>query len=151
MMKLLGKVQLIKGQYIGAEIEASRLFLSKAASALEEIAGVHAGNWSRNQEIRDGDKYHMTVVNPIEFSKFKQNGESVDIPKNNSIEIDVIGFGTTSDGKSTTVYAVCRSHDASIIRKHNGLGKYNFHITIGFETKDVFSVPKDESTIFLVV
>jgi hypothetical protein len=54
------------------------------------------------------------------------------------------GIGTATKNTNTTYFIVCNSDKLDAIRKRFNLPEHDFHITLGFNLKDVFGVRKNE-------
>src|SRR5574343_197259 len=108
----------------------------------------------RNQQTRDHNHHHITVINPIDYNNLaKKHGMSNFI---NSIEpifkyqiddIKLLGIGTAEKGGNRTYFIVVDSEKVKIIRDKYELPIQDFHITIGFKWKDVFGVKKDKTSL----
>jgi hypothetical protein len=56
----------------------------------------------------------------------------------------MIGVGQATKETNTAYFIVCESEKLDAIRTRFGLPKHDFHITIGFNPKDVHGVPKNK-------
>lgn len=116
---------------------------------LKVILGDSYDEYRQNQINRDGDTFHITVINTMEFnSLFKQDANVVNEFSKDFLtdfdDIQYMGIGTASSRGNTTYYIVCRSEKLNIYRSKYNLAPYDFHITLGFKWKDVFGVRKNE-------
>ena len=103
------------------------------------------------QQKRDKGNYHLTVMNVPEFNKilsdFNNNPDEIE---KNILNIDIKdlilkGIGKASDNKDNIAYfIVCESKKLDYIREKYGLDNKDFHITLGFNKKDVHGVSKKE-------
>ena len=59
-------------------------------------------------------------------------------------EINLMGLGTAERNGNRTYFVVVKSDDLQELRKVYGLPEMDFHITLGFNCKDVFGVRKNE-------
>jgi hypothetical protein len=59
-------------------------------------------------------------------------------------DLEMLGVGTASGKGNTTYFIVCKSDSLEAVRTRFNLPKHDFHITLGFNDKDVFGVPKNE-------
>jgi hypothetical protein len=56
----------------------------------------------------------------------------------------MLGIGKAEAKGNTAYFVVCQSEKLDAIRTRFELPKHDFHITLGFNQKDVFGVPKNE-------
>lgn len=91
-----------------------------------------------NRKKRDGEKYHMTFLNVGEYNKAKK--PTID----SIIEIELLGVGKATDDTSVAYYIVCNCLEGQKIRESLELSEKDFHITLGFDPRDVHGVPKKE-------
>lgn len=135
--------------YIGVDIPIAIIesFLIK----LESILGSEFDTYSDNRKNRDGDHYHITVINVRDFNMLSKKMGMKDFI--NSLElifkytiddIEMLGIGKSSNDENTTYYVVCNSFKLDAIRDRYNLPKHDFHITLGFDKKDVFGVRKNQ-------
>lgn len=103
------------------------------------------------QQKRDSGKWHMTVINVMDYNKLsKQMGIDKFVSSLDSVfkyEIDdlkMLGIGTAEKNGNRAYFIVCRSEKLDALRKRYGLSEHDFHVTLGFFSKDVFGVPKNE-------
>jgi hypothetical protein len=82
------------------------------------------------------------VYNPETFDKFINSLEP--IFKYEIDDLEMLGIGTASKGDNTTYFIVCNSDKLDAVRTRCELPKFDFHVTLGFNLKDVFSVRKNE-------
>jgi hypothetical protein len=107
--------------------------------------------FTKNQQIRDHGQHHITVINVMDFNRLsKEMGFDKLV---NSIEpvfhyeiddLEMLGVGKAIKEPNTTYFIVCNSDKLDAIRTRFDLPKQDFHITIGFNPKDVFGVRKNE-------
>jgi len=107
--------------------------------------------YTKNQQLRDGGHNHITVINVMDFNKLaKEMGFDKFV---NSLEpifhyeiddLEMIGVGQATKETNTAYFIVCESEKLDAIRTRFGLPKHDFHITIGFNPKDVHGVPKNK-------
>lgn len=110
-----------------------------------------------NQILRDKGMFHVTVINAAEYSNLKKNYpekiETINEQIGNTIELFFHGIGHAEGSVkknneiNTTFFAVLESVNLNIFREKLKLKKHDFHITIGFDKKDVHGVKKDRSTV----
>jgi hypothetical protein len=101
--------------------------------------------YSSNRKVRDGEHYHMTFMNVCEYRR----AELPIIKEPLSIELLGLGKATadTNVGESTAYFVVCKCQRGQELRKQYNLSEKDFHITVGFNPKDVFNVSKKEVII----
>jgi len=109
------------------------------------------GVYTENQQKRDSGKYHMTIINVMEYnnlSKSGQMGEFVNSLDNILLQpiddIKLMGLGSASKNENTSYFVVTKSEKLDHIRGMYGLPSHDFHITLGFKWKDVHGVRKNE-------
>ncbi len=137
--------------YLGIRIDNLEVlpFLDKLRSLL--------GNedydlYTQKQQTRDHGVYHMTVINVMDYNRLAK-GMGVDnfvkaIQPIFDYEIDdleMLGVGKAEAKGNTAYFVVCQSDKLEAIRTRFELPKHDFHITLGFNAKDVFGVPKNET------
>jgi hypothetical protein len=108
-------------------------------------------NFTNNQQTRDKGSYHLTVINVMDYNKLsKELGMDKFVSSLDSIfkyEVDdlkLMGVGTAERNTNRAYFIVCQSDKLDAIRDRYGLGEHDFHITLGFNHKDVFGVRKNE-------
>ena len=108
-------------------------------------------NFTNNQQTRDKGYYHLTVINVMDYNKLsKELGMDKFVSSLDAIfkyEIDdlkLMGVGTAERNTNRAYFIVCQSDKLDAIRNRYGLGEHDFHITLGFNHKDVFGIRKNE-------
>jgi len=118
---------------------------------LEYILGDKYETYVQHKQNRDNGKYHITVVNVMDYNllskdvgmdKFVNSLESVF--KYPIDDLKFMGIGTAEKKGNRAYFVVCRSEKLDQIRKIYNLLDHDFHITLGFFSKDVFGVRKNE-------
>jgi hypothetical protein len=106
--------------------------------------------FTQNQKMRDHGHYHITVINVMDCNRLsKEMGmanfvKSVELAFEYPIEdLELLGLGTASKNDNTAYFIVCSSDSLDAVRTRFNLPKQDFHVTLGFNTKDVFGVPKN--------
>jgi hypothetical protein len=137
--------------YLGIRIDSLEVlpFLDKLRSLL--------GNedydlYTQNQQARDHGVYHMTVINVMDYNRLAK-GMGVDnfvkalqpIFDYEIDDLEMLGVGKAEAKGNTAYFVVCQSDKLEAIRTRFELPKHDFHITLGFNAKDVFGVPKNET------
>lgn len=117
---------------------------------LKEILGDEFDTYTENQKKRDHDSYHITVINVADYNKIaKEVGVDKFVNSLESIlnyeidDLEMLGVGTATKGENTTYFIVCNSDKLDAVRNRYELGNQDFHTTLGFDSKDVFGVPKN--------
>ncbi len=141
---------ILGNNYLGINIPngSIQLFLNELK---EEIGEDDYEVFTENQQKRDHDDYHITVMNVAEYNKLS-NEMGMDVftsslEKVLKYEIDdlkLMGIGTATRNENRTYFIVSNSEKLDVIRNRFELPKQDFHITIGFKHKDVFGVRKNE-------
>ncbi len=118
---------------------------------LKDILGEEYDIYTQNQQARDNGHYHITVINVMDCNRLsKEMGmanfvKSVELVLDYPIEdLEMLGVGTASAKGNTTYFIVCQSDSLDAVRTRFNLPKHDFHVTLGFNAKDVFGVPKNE-------
>jgi hypothetical protein len=118
---------------------------------LKEILGEEDFEiFTQNQKMRDHGHYHITVINVMDCNRLsKEMGmsnfvKSVELAFEYPVEdLEMLGVGEASKNDNTAYFIVCSSDSLDAIRTRFNLTKQDFHVTLGFNTKDVFGVPKN--------
>ncbi len=102
-----------------------------------------------NQQKRDANNYHITVVSAMELdSLFKKYGsgfhEKTNAILSFDIDLQMLGIGEAKSYDKEAYFIVTKSHTLSEIRKTLQFPDKDFHITLGFNPKDVFDKPKNQ-------
>ena len=134
--------------YIGVNIYPEMIY-----TYLENLKGILSDEYQiyvDNQKNRDHGKYHITVINVMEYNKLsKERGpdklvNSLEKYFESEFDITLIGLGTASKYENQAYFVVVSSPALQSVRKMYGLPEKDFHITIGFKWKDVFGVRKNQ-------
>ncbi len=125
-----------------------RFFLSKLRYILKDKFVTFVSN-QQSRDLRDGlsHTHHLTVVNAMDFQK---NSSKLGKFMSHSIDdLKMIDIGMAKDDKkgNKSFFIVCESHTLDKIRSSIGLNKIDFHITLGFDKKDVFGKSKGRNSI----
>jgi hypothetical protein len=136
--------------YLGIKIDNLEVlpFLDKLRSILgKEEYDLYTGN----QQARDHGVYHMTVINAMDYNRLaKSMGVDNFVKALQPIfdyeidDLEMFGVGKAESKGNTTYFVVCQSDKLEAIRTRFELPKHDFHITLGFDKKDVFGVPKNK-------
>lgn len=107
--------------------------------------------YTKNQQKRDNNSYHITVINVMEFNslmsqlgidKLTQYLEL--IFKYPIDDLKMLGLGQAEKSGNKSYFVVCESEKLNAVRQRFNLPEHDFHITIGFKHKDVFGVRKNK-------
>lgn len=138
----------IGNNYLGLDIPIT--IIQPYLNELRDILGEDDyTKFTENQIKRDGGHYHITVINVIDFNKLSNNIDkfvnSLDpILKYPIDDLKLLGVGRAQKNENTAFFIVCDSAKLEAIRTRFELGEQDFHITLGFNFKDVFGVSKKE-------
>jgi hypothetical protein len=136
--------------YLGIKIDKLEVlpFLDKLRSVLGKE---DYDLYTQNQQTRDHGVYHMTVINVMDYGRLtKAMGMDKFVAAIQPIfeyeidDLEMLGVGKAEAKGNTTYFVVCQSDKLEAIRTRFELPKHDFHITLGFNQKDVFGVPKNE-------
>jgi hypothetical protein len=112
----------------------------------EHLGDSDCVRYTANQQLRDRGEHHITVVSPAELEQLIESGMAVSAT-NQSMQYRLVGLGRTQLGGDTTYYVVCESEGLQQFRASLGLGRKDFHVTLGFKEADVHEAVKDASTL----
>lgn len=136
--------------YLGLKIDKLEVlpFLDKLRSVLGKE---DYDLYTQNQQTRDHGVYHMTVINVMDYGRLtKAMGMDKFVAALQPIfeyeidDLEMLGVGKAEAKGNTAYFVVCQSDKLEAIRTRFELPKHDFHITLGFNQKDVFGVPKNE-------
>jgi len=139
----------IGNNYVGINIPED--VVQPHIEKLKEILGEEDFEiFTQNQKTRDHGHYHITVINVMDYNRLsKEMGitnfvQSLELIFKYEIEdLELLGVGTASKNANTAYFIVCQSDSLDAIRTRFNLTKQDFHITLGFNAKDVFGVSKN--------
>ena len=107
--------------------------------------------YTGNQEARDRGEHHITVINAMDYGRLtKSMGMDKFVEALQPVleyEIDdlqMLGLGKAEAKGNTAYFVVCDSDKLDAVRTRFELPKQDFHVTLGFDKKDVFGVPKNQ-------
>lgn len=136
--------------YLGIDIpyEIVEPYLTR----LEEVIGEENYQiFTKNQQTRDSGKHHMTVINVMDYNRLSKDMgvdkfiNSLELVFDYEIDdLEMLGIGTATKDTNTAYFIVCKSDKLDAIRTRYELPKHDFHVTLGFDAKDVFGVPKNK-------
>lgn len=119
-------------------IEINEKTITKYLEALEDLVGGERFNELRHwKKSRDGEGFHITVINPREYRK--------NIPlEESTFEIALTGIGSVNE---SVYFIVAECPELDKFRERQNLSPWDYHITLGFIRQDIHGVPKDDSTL----
>jgi len=139
----------VGNNYIGVNIYVD--FVQSYLERLKNIIGDEYDVYIKNQQNRDHGHYHITVINVMEYNKLSKDlGMDKFI---NSLEpafdfefddLQFLGIGSAEKAGNKSYFIVVRSEKLQEVRNKYGLPEQDFHVTLGFNWKDVFGVRKNE-------
>lgn len=106
-----------------------------------------------NQQRRDKKEdysHHATIINVMEFNKLAEKyGSSLQQRLDAVFSLDISdlkfkGIGKAEKNSNEAYFVILESPTLDEIRTSFGLEPKDFHITIGFDKKDVFGVRKNQ-------
>ena len=142
----------IGNNYVGIEIPKEDILTH--LEKLKELLGDEFEIYTQNQQNRDHNSYHMTVINVMDCNRLSKEMGMANFVKSVELafefpidDIEMLGVGKASKNENTAYFVVCQSDSLDAVRTRFNLPKHDFHITLGFNAKDVFGVPKNEILI----
>ena len=139
----------IGNNYVGINIPEA--VVEPHLEKLKEILGEEDFEiFTQNQKNRDHGRYHITVINVMDCNRLSKEMGMVNFVKSVELafeypveDLELLGLGTASKNDNTAYFIVCSSDSLDAVRTRFNLNKQDFHTTLGFNTKDVFGVPKN--------
>jgi hypothetical protein len=139
----------IGNNYLGIKIPVE--FLYKYLNELKDLLSEEEYNtFTENQQKRNEGEYHITVINVADYNRIcKEVGvdkfvSSLDVIFKYAIDdLKFMGLGTASRNENKAYFIVCESSKLGAVRKRYELSEIDFHVTLGFNFKDVFGVRKN--------
>lgn len=143
----------IGNNYVGVNVPTA--VVEPHLERLKEILGEEDYQiFTQNQKNRDHGHYHITVINVMDCNRLSKEMGMVNFVKSVELafqypieDLEMLGVGTASKNGNTTYFIVCQSDSLDAVRTRFNLPKHDFHVTLGFNAKDVFGVPKNEVII----
>ena len=140
----------IGNNYLGLDIPIT--IIQPYLNELRDILGEDDyTKFTENQIKRDGGHYHITVINVDDYNRLSKHMgvdkfvNSLDpILKYPIDDLKLLGVGRAQKNENTAFFIVCDSAKLEAIRNRFELEKHDFHITLGFNWKDVFGIRKNE-------
>ena len=141
---------ILGNNYLGLDIPVS--VVQPYLNELRDILGEDDyTKFTENQIKRDGGHYHITVINVADYNRLSKHMgvdkfvNSLDpILKYPIDDLKLLGVGRAQKNENTAFFIVCDSAKLEAIRNRFELEKHDFHITLGFNWKDVFGIRKNE-------
>ena len=136
--------------YLAIKIDSLELhpFMDQLRSLLEKE---DFDLYTSNQETRDKGEHHITVINVMDYGRLtKTMGmdkfvEALQpVLKYEIDDLQMLGVGKAEARGNTAYFVVCDSDKIDAVRTRFELPKQDFHVTLGFDKKDVFGVPKNK-------
>lgn len=145
----------IGSKYIGIkfnkeEIEDLIYLWSSEFDMNKEKDKVFFFNLIKNRLKRDGDEYHITIINVREMSLIK-NIDKKELSKIIINDIKFRGIGKALKDLNTAYFIVLDSEMILNLRLEYGLPPSDLHITLGFDKKDVHGVHKGIESIIKLI
>jgi hypothetical protein len=104
-----------------------------------------------NQQNRDHQTFHITLVNVIQYQKLIKEGKQEELLSiiNQKFDLFNYGIGTSIDNKKDAQawFAVLENAYLDSFRNKLGLDKQHYHITLAFKNSDVFIHSKNRNSI----
>ncbi len=136
------------GSYLGIHINREKIipFLKQMKKYLGNSS---FEKYSNNQNNRDNNAYHITLVNPFEYLTLSdyQKVEFVGM----CVSYSLVGLGRVRKKEEEAYFIVVYSADLSSFRIKLNLASKDFHITTGFKKDDVHDIGKDHSSIVEII
>jgi hypothetical protein len=139
---------IIGNNYLGINIPTG--IIDPYLTELQEIESKYE-EFTSLQRQRDHDKYHITVINVMDYNKlYKEIGSEFPKELESKIlkypidDLKFMGIGSAEKNGNRAYFVVCKSEKLDAVRKRFNLPECDFHITLGFLHKDVFGVRKNE-------
>ena len=145
-------------KYVGGEVSAADLGVY--LTQLEYMLGDDFSVFRENQAIRDHYTFHLTLVNPYEFQTLTKP-----VHYGDTFSVTLLGLGkavkehkdikkekveaekTQVNEIVSTYFVVAQSSEAQYFRQKLLLKPKDFHVTLGFNPKDVYGVRKNTETL----
>ncbi|OBP16825.1 hypothetical protein A5320_05495 [Rheinheimera sp. SA_1] len=134
----------IGGRYPGISIPEEDV--AEYLRLIEQLVGHQEYHkLTENQIRRDGGEYHVTLLTPQEYGR--SSYEDVEKYIGKEISLNYLGLGKVKKGRDEVYFVVIESPQGDLIRENLGFTERDFHITLGFTSRDIFGVRKDVSTL----
>lgn len=105
------------------------------------------GDIQHASEMQDRGEFHITVLSPHELARVKSSrpdlwDDGVELPLTGAQGVRYRGLGRAAKGGKVAYFVIVEWPAAQRFREALGLSPYQFHVTVGFVTGDVFGVDK---------
>lgn len=130
-------------RFVGLEIPQRALYPDLIV--MRKILGERAHAYEDAFKSRYKGHYHLTLLNSEEYRLLDFNRVQAILGRAASVEL--VGLGRHFSPLGDTFYTVCRSQDLELVRRELTDVRHDFHVTLGFDGKDVHGVRKDLSTL----
>ena len=142
---LLSEIEVIKNKdgdmYIGCIFKQSDIYFW--INQFKSSCKAHA-EYENKRHSRDGEKFHLTIINPDELSHI--NVDNVTPFLNKRIWIRLVDIGLCKHNNNESYYLICTCDIINDIRRILLLDSKDPHITLGFNNLDIHGVSKDKTT-----
>jgi hypothetical protein len=128
--------------YMG--IKFSSYEVESLANQLNEYLGEEYELYKTNRNNRDGDKYHITFLSVPEYQPIREDAIKL---LGQKVNLEVVGIGKAEGKGNITYFAIVNSTDLDTMFSKFYDTKKDYHITLGFNQKDVFGVSKGLDTL----
>jgi hypothetical protein len=137
--------------YIGAAI--APVDVAIYLTQLKNILGEQKFQQFRaNQIARDQHGFHVTLINPFEYKKLIKNNKKVTLGESISITLQGLGkvaitssravSGSLKQDNAQSYFVIISSPDGDKFRQHYALKAKDFHVTLGFNPHDIYTLSK---------
>ncbi len=99
-----------------------------------------------NREERDGKIHHITIVPPQEYKTL--DADAIGSIEGKPVALALTGLGEVKRNDAQCCFVTVFSPHAALLRTRVGLGRQDFHVTLGFHPHDIHDHPKDPTTWF---
>jgi hypothetical protein len=127
--------------YLG--IKVYQYEISEFSDMLQAYLGDEYELFANNRISRDGINYHITVLNVMEFQPIKDKAIGL---VDTEVYLNLMGIGKGEGKGNTTYFVIVESEELDYLYNSLYDKKKDFHITLGFDKKDVFGVSKGLDT-----
>lgn len=148
---ITGSIKIIQdsvGQdYVAAEIEEKDINIYN-----QFLNNFIPNNYFNNKKNRDNGKYHITIINSMSYGKLKKNNheilnEFLEKVLNKNFDFYTYGIGKAEKNNNEAYFVICENAEVMSLRDKLNISPQDFHITLAFNEKDVFQVPKNKTSV----
>lgn len=148
-----GTIELMKtangGEYVGISVDYK--YVEQLLKRFKKkVSSTEYRSMRNSQSERDGNAFHLTVVEPAELSSRTSETLSPDIGRgivtDRKVWVLLRYLGRAEKGSDIAYYVTARSEILQEIRKSLSLPPKAFHVTLGFRGKDVHDVNKGDDS-----